>query len=120
MCLHSIVDNYATHKHAKVKSWIEWHNQRHRKAHGIDRVELHFTPTSSSWMNLVERFFRDLTQDVVRNGSFTGVGELVHAINAYLEQHNLKPKRYVWRQSGQVILDKIQRARQAHKAIHNV
>ena len=115
--LHLIVDNYATHKHAKVKSWIKWHNQRHRKTHGIDRVVLHFTPTSSSWMNLVERFFRDLTQDVVRHGSFTSVGGLVEAINAYLEEHNLNPKRYVWRQSGQDILAKIQRARQAHKAL---
>ena len=115
--LHLIVDNYATHKHAKVKSWIKWHNQRHRKTHGIDRVALHFTPTSSSWMNLVERFFRDLTQDVVRHGSFTSVGGLVEAINAYLEEHNLNPKRYVWRQSGQDILAKIQRARQAHKAL---
>ncbi len=118
--LHLIVDNYATHKHAKVKSWIKWHNQRHRKAHGIDRVVLHFTPTSSSWMNLVERFFRDLTQDVVRHGSFTSVGELVEAINAYLAEHNLNPKRYVWRQSGQDILAKIQRARKAQEAIHNI
>ena len=120
VCLHLIVDNYATHKHAKVKSWIKWHNQRHRKAHGVDRVVLHFTPTSSSWMNLVERFFRDLTQDVVRHGSFTSVRELVEAIDAYLAEHNLNPKRYVWRKSGQEILAKIQRAREAHEALHNV
>ncbi len=63
-----------------MKSWVKWHNQRHRNAHGIDRVVLHFTPTSRSWMNLVERFFRDLTQDVVRHGSFISVGELVEAI----------------------------------------
>ena len=68
-------------------------------------------------MNLVERFFRDLTQDLVRHGSFTSVGGLVEAINAYLEEHNLNPKRYVWRQSGQDILAKIQRARQAHKTL---
>ena len=111
--LHLIVDNYATHKHAKVKSWIKWHNQRHRKTHGIDRVVLHFTPTSSSWMNLVERFFRDLTQDVVRHGSFAGVPELVDAINGYLAEHNLNPKRYVWRKSGADILASIRRARQA-------
>lgn len=115
--LHLIVDNYATHKHAKVQSWIAWHNQRHRKAHGIDRVVQHFTPTSSSWMNLVERFFRDLTQDVVRHGSFASVRELVDAMEAYLAEHNLNPKRYVWRQSGQDILAKIQRARQALDAI---
>ena len=55
-------------RHA-MKSWATWHNRRHRKAHGVDRIALHFTPTSSSWMNLVERFFRDLTVDVVRDGS---------------------------------------------------
>ena len=115
--LHLIVDNYATHKHAKVKSWIEWHNRRHRKAHGIDRVVQHFTPTSSSWMNLVERFFRDLTQDVVRHGSFASVRELVDAMEDYLAERNLAPRRYVWRQSGQAILAKIQRARQAHEAL---
>lgn len=118
--LHLVVDNYATHKHAKVESWIKWHNQRFRNAHGIDRVVMHFTPTSSSWMNLVERFFRDLTQDVVRDGSFTSVGALVEAITGYLQEHNLNPKRYVWRKKGEDILAKIQRARQAHEKIHNV
>ena len=118
--LHLIVDNYATHKHAKVKSWVTWHNQRFRKAQGIDRVVLHFTPTSSSWMNLVERFFRDLTQDVIRGGSFGGVGELLDAITGYLEERNLNPKRYVWKQSGQAILARIQRAREAHGKIHGV
>ena len=62
MSLHLIADNYATREHAKVKSWIKWHNQRFRKARGIDRVVMHFTPTSSSWMNTVERFFRHLTR----------------------------------------------------------
>ena len=118
--LHLIVDNYATHKHAKVRSWVKWHNQRFRKAHGIDRVVMHFTPTSSSWMNLVERFFRDLTQDVIRGGSFSGVGELVETITGYLEERNLNPKPYVWKQSGQAILAKIQRAREAHGKIHSV
>ncbi|MCY3838389.1 MAG: transposase, partial [Gammaproteobacteria bacterium] len=75
--LHLVADNYATHKHAKVNSWMKWHNQRFRKAHGIDRVVKHFTPTSSSWMNLVERFFRDLTKDVILDGSFASVGELI-------------------------------------------
>ena len=119
VCLHLIVDNYATHKHAKVKSWIGWHNQRHRKAHGVDRIACHFTPTSSSWMNLVERFFRDLTVDVVRDGSFTSVAELVEAINGYLAEHNLDPKRYVWRKSGEKILASIQRARQALASASN-
>ena len=100
MCLHLIVDNYATHKHAKVKSWATWHNRRHRKGPRRHRIALHFTPTSSSWMNLVERFFRDLTVDVVRDGSFASVGELAEAIDAHLAAHNLDPKRYVWRKSG--------------------
>ena len=95
MSLHPIVDNYPTHKHAERKSRVKWHNQRFRKAHGIDRVVMHFTPTSSSWMNLVERFFRDLTQDVIRGGSFSGVGELVQAITGYLQERNLNPKPYV-------------------------
>ena len=101
VCLHLVFDNYATHKHAKVKSWIEWHNRRHRKAHGGNRVALHFTPTSSSWMNLVERFFRDLTQDVVRDGNFASVRELADAIETYLAERDLNPRRYVWRKSGE-------------------
>src|ERR1700752_1313535 len=63
LTLHLVIDNYATHKHPKVKSWIAYRNRLQRKAHGGERIVLHFTPTSSSWMNLVERFFRDLTAD---------------------------------------------------------
>jgi transposase len=111
--LHLIVDNYATHKHPKVKAWIRWRNQRQQKGLGMDRLVPHFIPTASSWMNLVERFFRDLTQDVVREGSFRSTGELVQAINAYLAERNLAPKRYVWKAKGAEILAKIQRAREA-------
>jgi transposase len=111
LTLHLVVDNYATHKHAKVKSWIKWCNQRHRKQHGVDRLVMHFTPTSSSWMNLVERFFRDLTVDCVRDGSFASVNELVDSIETYLAQRDLEPKRYVWKAEGQEILRKIQRAK---------
>lgn len=117
LTLHLIIDNYATHKHPKVKSWIRWRNQRHEKTHGLARLVLHFTPTSSSWMNLVERFFRDLTEDVVREGSFTHVRELTQAIEHYLAERDLLPKRYVWKAQGQAILDKIHRARLAtHKS----
>lgn len=112
LSLHLIVDNYSTHKHPKVKSWIAWRNRRQQKAHGLDRVTLHFIPTSSSWMNMVERFFRDLTEDVVREGSFGSTAELTQAIANYLAERNLKPKPYVWRKSGAEILEKIQRARQ--------
>src|ERR1700746_2514021 len=69
LTLHLVIDNYATHKHSKVKTWIAYRNRRQRKANGRERIVLHFTPTSSSWMNLVERFFRDLTEDAVREGS---------------------------------------------------
>lgn len=103
LSLHLIVDNYATHKHPVVRAWLEKH----------PRIHLHFTPTGSSWLNLVERFFRQLTDDVVREGSFTSVGELVHAINVHLAHHNLKPTPYRWKAEGAAILAKIQRAREA-------
>lgn len=117
--LHLIMDNYSTHKHAKVKSWISWHNQRHVKQHGCERIVLHFTPTSSSWMNLVERFFRDLTEDVIRDGSFTHVDELIADIESYLQERELNPKRYVWHAKGSEILAKIQRARETLEKVDN-
>lgn len=92
--LHLIIDNYARHKHAVVKQWLDKH----------PRFHVHFTPTSSSWLNLVERFFADLTQDCVREGSFTGVRQLMQAIEEYLAARNEEPKRYVWRAEGQQIL----------------
>ena len=101
--VHLIVDNYCTHKHAKVKTWLA------RRP----RFHTHFTPTSSSWMNLVERFFGEITADVIREGSFTSVRELVKDIENYLAQRNLAPKPYRWRAEGEVILAKIQRAREA-------
>ena len=103
VAVHLILDNYATHKHPKVLRWLA---QR-------PRFHLHFTPTSASWLNLVERFFRDLSQDVVWPGSFASVGELVDGIWAYLAERNLKPQRYEWRADGKVILEKIRRAREA-------
>jgi len=104
--IHLILDNYATHKHPTVKSWLA------RRP----RFHLHFTPTSSSWLNLVERFFRDLTEDVVREGSFGSVRELVRAMETYLVERNLAPKRYVWKKKGEEILAKISRARAAQAA----
>jgi len=100
--LHLIIDNYATHKHPEVKKWLAAH----------PRFHLHFTPTGSSWLNLVERFFRDLTEDVVREGSFTGIRQLESAIEGYLIERNMAPTRYVWKAKGAEILAKIQRARQ--------
>ena len=104
--LHLIVDNYATHKHAKVKQWLTRH----------PRFHVHFTPTGSSWLNLVERFFADITQDAIRDGSFASVRQLVDAIDEYLALRNEQPKRYQWRAKGEEILAKIQRARLAMAA----
>ena len=120
LALHLIIDNYATHKHPKVQSWIAWRNARHRRPHGGDRIVLHFTPTASSWLNLIERFFRDLTEAVVREGSFASVRQLISGIEAYLAQHNLAPKRYVWKAKGEDILAKILRARAALQHPHIV
>jgi transposase len=101
--LHLIVDNYSTHKHPVVKAWVERH----------PRMHLHFTPTGSSWLNLVERFFRQLTDDVVREGSFTSVAELITAIEVHLAHHNLQPTPYRWKAQGAAILEKIAHAREA-------
>lgn len=100
--IHVILDNYATHKHANVRAWLAKH----------PRFHLHFTPTSASWMNLVERFFRDISEDVIRRGSFRSVKELVESILRYLAERNTAPRRYVWRADGEQILRKIARARQ--------
>ncbi|MCW5558020.1 MAG: IS630 family transposase [Verrucomicrobiae bacterium] len=113
LTLHLILDNYATHKTPAVRRWIQSRNRQQQRLHQRDRLVLHFTPTSSSWMNLVERFFRDLTEDTLREGSFTSVVELQREIEAYLLQHNLQPKRYVWSKSGEEILAKIARAKAA-------
>jgi transposase len=98
--LHLVLDNYATHKHPRVKQWLTKH----------PRFHLHFVPTGSSWLNLVERFFRDLSQQAILPGSFGSVPELVDALMQYLTRHNLQPKRYVWRADGAAVLAKIQRA----------
>lgn len=101
--VHLVMDNYCTHKHETVRNWI---GKR-------PRFHMHFTPTGSSWMNLVERFFADLTADVVREGSFTSVRELVRDIEQYMTQRNLNPKPYKWRAEGEEILRKIERAKEA-------
>jgi len=103
LTIHVVADNYATHKHARIKDWLKKH----------PRFQMHFTPTGSSWLNLVERFFADLTGDCIREGSFQSVRELVDAIEEYLASRNVNPKRYVWRAKGQEILRKIARAKEA-------
>lgn len=107
--LHLIVDNYATHKHKKVRQWLTRH----------PRIVIHFTPTGSSWMNLVERFFADLTEDCIREGSFASVRELIDAIDEFLAVRNDEPKRYVWRAKGEDILRKIEKAKEVlHRVIN--
>jgi transposase len=99
--IHLIADNYATHKHARVQRWLKRH----------PRFHMHFTPTSSSWLNMVERFFRDITENAIRRGVFPGVDDLIKAIDAYLAQHNANPKPFVWTASANDILEKVKRAR---------
>jgi transposase len=101
--LHLVVDNYATHKHPKVKRWLKRH----------PRFHLHFTPTSASWLNMVERFFRDLTTRRIRNGIFTSVAQLEAAIAQYLCSHNAKPKPFIWTAKATDILAKVARAKEA-------
>jgi len=98
--LHLIADNYATHKHPVVQEWLDRH----------PRFVMHFTPTSASWLNMVERFFRDITVNRLRRGVFTSVPELVSAIDGYIAHHNTKPKPFIWTKSATDILQKVIRA----------
>ena len=98
--LHLIADNYATHKHPKVQEWLGKH----------PRFNMHFTPTSASWLNMVERFFRDISENRLRRGVFTSVPELVTAIEEYVAHHNAKPKPFIWTASPRDILQKVIRA----------
>ncbi len=99
--LHLILDNYATHKHPKVKAWLAKH----------PRFHLHFTPTSASWLNMVERFFRDLTTKRLRRGVFHSVSDLVLAVENYLTHHNQAPAPFIWTAKANDILTKVKRAR---------
>lgn len=101
--VHLIVDNYATHKHPKVKSWLK----RHRRFH------VHFTPTSSSWLNVIEGFFKQLSQKRLTRGVFRNVAELKQAIADFIEAHNQDPKPFVWTATAQQIIEKVGRARLA-------
>jgi transposase len=101
--VHLILDNYATHKHANVAAWLDKH----------PRFRLHFTPTSSSWLNLVERWFRELTDKVLRRGVFHSVPDLITAIEAYLAAHNTEPKPFIWTATADDILAKVARGRVA-------
>jgi len=101
--VHLIVDNYSTHKHPKVKRWLA----RHRRFH------VHFIPTSSSWLNLIERWFREITDKRIRRGVFKNVEQLVTAITDYIAQHNENPQTFTWTAKAEEILAKVRRARAA-------
>ena len=106
--LHLIVDNYSTHKHPRVKSWLKRH----------PRFHLHFTPTSSSWLNMVERWFRELTDKRIRRGTFMSVQALIASINEYISNHNQNPRVFVWTASVERILTKVRRSKEALDALH--
>ena len=101
--VHMIVDNYGTHTHPNVKAWLAKH----------PRFHLHFTPTSSSWLNMVERWFAELTDKMIRRGVFRSVDDLVKAIEEYLRVHNDDPKPFVWTATAESILAKVRRGRVA-------
>jgi transposase len=101
--LHLVVDNYATHKHPAVQRWLARH----------PRFHVHFTPTGASWLNMVERFFRDLTVHRLRRGVFRDVEELIVAIDQYVDRHNENPKPFIWTAKASDILEKVKRARTA-------
>jgi transposase len=101
--LHLICDNYATHKHPKVQRWLGRH----------PRFHVHFTPTSASWLNMVERFFRDLTENRLKRGVFRDLEELIVAVESYIDRHNERPKPFIWTASARDILEKVTRARKA-------
>jgi transposase len=97
--IHAIADNYATHKHPKVRQWLADH----------PRWVFHFTPTSASWINAIENFFSVITRRRIRRGVFTSVPDLQHAIDRYIQEHNRNPKPFVWTKPADLILAKISR-----------
>ena len=107
--VHLILDNYSTHTHTKVKNWLAKH----------PRFHLHFTPTSSSWLNLVERFFGKLTDKAIRRGIFKSVPDLIAAIEAYLKHTNDNPQPFTWTATAEQILDKVRRGRVTLDTITN-
>ncbi|HUL13813.1 MAG TPA: IS630 family transposase [Methylococcaceae bacterium] len=106
--VHLIVDNYATHKHPNVKDWLAKH----------PRFHMHFTPTSASWVNLVERFFRDITEERIRRGVFRSVDELKVAIQEYLDHRNANPKPYHWTAKPEAVLAKVAKAKEMLGTLH--
>jgi transposase len=108
LALHLIVDNYGTHKQPRVQSWLE----RHARFH------LHFIPTSSSWLNMVERWFREITDKRLRRGTFHNVRTLITAITDYINNHNQNPQAFVWTASTQKIMKKIAKCKEALRTLY--
>lgn len=106
--LHLIVDNYGTHKHLKVQRWIK----RHKRFH------LHFIPTSSSWLNLVERWFAEIPRKRIRRGAFKSVRDLIEAIQHYIETNNKNPKPFVWTKRVDEILNKVNHCKASTGTVH--
>jgi len=106
--LHLILDNYGTHKTPKVKNWLKKH----------PRFHFHFIPTSSSWLNMVERWFRDITDKRIRRGVFKNVPDLIAAINEYLDAHNSDPKIFKWTKDADTILAKVAHCKEALESLH--
>ncbi|MCA1679076.1 MAG: IS630 family transposase [Actinobacteria bacterium] len=107
--IHLILDNYSTHKHANVKKWLAKH----------PRFHLHFTPTSSSWLNMIERWFGKLTDKAIRRGAFDSVPDLIAAIETYLTANNQHPTPFIWTATAEQILTKVRRGRVTLEAITN-
>jgi transposase len=105
--IHIVLDNYATHKHENVTKWLK----RHKRFH------LHFTPTSSSWLNLVERWFRDITDKAIRRGTFASVDALIDTINNYVAHNNDNPKPFIWTKTADQIIAKVRRGRVALETV---
>lgn len=102
--VHLVIDNYAAHKHPNVTQWLGHPRRR-------DRWHIHYTPTSASWLNLVERWFRELTQKRLRRGNFTSVNQLEEAINTWTRHWNQDPKPFIWHRTAQEIITKLQRGK---------
>ena len=106
--LHLIADNYATHKHAKVKAWLKRH----------PRFHMHFTPTSASWLNQVERFFGRITADRIRRGVFKSVPQLIEAIQEFIRINNQNPKPFIWTKKVDQILEKVRHCKAVAETSH--
>jgi len=106
--LHLIVDNYGTHKHPRVQSWLRRH----------PRFHMHFIPTSSSWLNMVERWFREITDKRLRRGTFPNVRALTQAIKDYIHNHNQNPQAFVWTATPEAIMKKIAKCKEALGTLH--